>query len=254
MSLETGITLYTISASHFCEKVRWTLDHKGIPFEEVAWVPILHLTTVRKLKVAKTSLPVIQYGDKSIQESFEIMKWLEQQRPTPALFPKKSAQEKTIAELDEKFNQIGAHLRRVVYWILLSYRKESIQALGHDVVGWQKTLLPWLFPMLRIGIKKGLNIHADSYQRSMGKVKQGLDFIEEQLNGSKYLVADRFTAADLSAASLLAPLSLPDEHPVYSKLAIPEKFFEEIASIREHPTLRWVHQIYRQHRRTVSKL
>ncbi|MHB8744867.1 MAG: glutathione S-transferase N-terminal domain-containing protein, partial [Sulfuricaulis sp.] len=44
--------------SHFCEKARWALDYKGIPFEAVAILPGFHRITVRKY-ARDSSVPVL---------------------------------------------------------------------------------------------------------------------------------------------------------------------------------------------------
>ena len=52
--------------SHYCEKARWALDFKGIPFEAVAVMPGLHMLTIR-LYAPDTAVPVLLTGKKSFK-------------------------------------------------------------------------------------------------------------------------------------------------------------------------------------------
>ena len=73
--------LVTIEASHYCEKARWALDYKGIPFEPVAILPGLHMITVRRY-AADTSVPVLLSEPLAVQGSSEIIDYLERQHPS----------------------------------------------------------------------------------------------------------------------------------------------------------------------------
>ena len=67
-------------------------------------------------------------------------------------------------------------------------------------------------------------------------------------DGRRYLVGDRFTRADLTAASLLAPLVIPMEHPRYPKLDLPDSMSAYIQELKDRPAINWVRGIYREHR------
>ncbi len=54
--------------SHFCEKARWALDYKGIPFEAVAILPGFHRITVRKY-ARDSAVPVLLTDDGAVQGS-----------------------------------------------------------------------------------------------------------------------------------------------------------------------------------------
>ena len=72
--------------SHYCEKARWALDYKGIPFERVALLPGFHMRTVRRY-APKTSVPVMLSDSDVVQGSSEIIDYLDEHFPEPQLTP-----------------------------------------------------------------------------------------------------------------------------------------------------------------------
>ncbi len=77
-----------------------------------------------------------------------------------------------------------------------------------------------------------------------------LDWMDEQLSdGRPYLLGDKFSRADITAASLLSPITIPDKHPVYEKENIPPLMLQDIEKWKDRPSINWVRKIYNQHRR-----
>lgn len=69
--------------SHYCEKARWALDHKGLAFAEVPLMPGFHMSTVRRY-ASDTCVPVLLNDGMAVQGSSEIIDYLEQQFPSRA--------------------------------------------------------------------------------------------------------------------------------------------------------------------------
>jgi glutathione S-transferase len=61
-------------------------------------------------------------------------------------------------------------------------------------------------------------------------------------------VGDRFSRADVTAASLLAPLALPAEHPTYEVIVLPPGVAADRDAWLSRPIVSWVREIYRKHR------
>lgn len=57
------IKLYQFAFSHFCEKARWALDYKSIPYTPVNLLPGLRIKPIRKL-APKTCMPVLVDGER----------------------------------------------------------------------------------------------------------------------------------------------------------------------------------------------
>jgi glutathione S-transferase len=80
------------------------------------------------------------------------------------------------------------------------------------------------------------------------KVTGALDRIAAELQPSGYLVGDRFSVADLTAAALFSPLVMPPEHPYPPAEPPPRSLMEFRDSLASHPAFAWVAEMYRRHR------
>jgi len=86
-------------------------------------------------------------------------------------------------------------------------------------------------------------------QESRDITEGELDWVDELLSGGrKYLVGAEFSRADIAAASLLAPLALPAEHPTYGAIEHPPNMAALVAGWEHRPSITWVRNIYAQHR------
>ena len=98
------------------------------------------------------------------------------------------------------------------------------------------------FAGLRYGVKS-----PEAAELARGKVLAALDRLEAELDGDEYLVGDRFSVADLTAAALLYPLALP---PGGTALSTPPAGYERFrAPLADRPGYRWVEEMFRRHRR-----
>jgi glutathione S-transferase len=87
-----------------------------------------------------------------------------------------------------------------------------------------------------------------SVQTAHGEVLAAMDRIEAELQPSGYLVGDRFSVADLTAAALFTPLIAPPCRPY-----MPATFPAALQPLRDELTARrggrWIHEMYERHRR-----
>jgi glutathione S-transferase len=80
---------------------------------------------------------------------------------------------------------------------------------------WEKSLLKVARPFAVRFLKRGLKIDDVGKERSQKKIDETFERVGDVLrDGRRYLTGDRFTVADLTFASLCAPILLPAEHPV----------------------------------------
>ncbi len=86
----------------------------------------------------------------------------------------------------------------------------------------------------------------DKAQQARQRTLAALDRLESQLDGREYLVADRFTVADLTAAALFYPLVLPPEGPL--QLDPPAAVAEFRNDVAQRPGYRWVETMFARHR------
>ena len=64
-----ALKLYQFAISHYCEKIRWALDYKGLNHVTVSLLPGQHVKTVRKLTGKASSVPVLDHDGQIVQGS-----------------------------------------------------------------------------------------------------------------------------------------------------------------------------------------
>ena len=248
--VETRPVLWQLQISHYNEKVRWALDYKRIPHTRRSMMPGAHRLITKRLAGIDTS-PVMQFDDGAVGDSTAILQALEERYPKPPLMPANPVDRDRALELEDYFDeQLGPHIRRAIYWELLPYPDVVMPLFTEGATGANKAMLKATFPVLRVGMRRVMNIYEEPSARSRAKSIEALDRLEAELDGNEYLVADRFSVADLTAASLFYPLALPPEFPYPSPKweDLPEGAREFLGELRERPGARWVGEMYRRHR------
>jgi glutathione S-transferase len=239
----TQARLYTLSPSHFCERARWGLDHAQIPFEEVRWAVGLHVPLAKRLAPA-TSLPILDTGSAVIQGSGTVLDWTGLAGGDP--------------DLEGRFEQrIGPLVRRYIYSATLHNRRSGIRELLLDgVPATQKVLGTLMWPVTRRLMRAGMNTRPELVPRLERELEAELDWFEARLGSRDHLDGDGLGRADITAASLLAPLARPEACPLYRRARLPSAVEATVRRWSERPSMRWVMQTYAEHRnrRAVHKL
>ena len=98
------------------------------------------------------------------------------------------------------------------------------------------------------------DITPEAASESRSKLECELDWLDSKLSdGRFYLTGDRFSRADLTAASLLAPFARPREMPVFHQMSFPDALAADFEHWRDRPVMRWVVTQYQTHRAPRSK-
>ena len=94
-----------------------------------------------------------------------------------------------------------------------------------------------------------MDLGPEQRKESRRIVEGELDWFDGLLSdGRRFLLGERFSRADMTAASLLAPLALPKEHPTYGMLDLPPLARADLARWSLRPAMAWVREIYSAHR------
>ena len=80
------IKLYQFPISHYCEKIRWVLDYKSLDYEITNLLVGRHRDVTLKL-APKSAVPVLVHDDVAVQNSSDIVTYLETTFPDPSLTP-----------------------------------------------------------------------------------------------------------------------------------------------------------------------
>jgi glutathione S-transferase len=247
---ETRPVLWQLQISHYNEKVRWALDYKRIPHARRSVLPGIHILIAKHLAGIETT-PVLTLNGESIGDSSAILATIEERWPEPPLMPENALQRRRALRLEEFFDEeLGPHIRRALYWELLTRPDLVVPLFTNGQTAAARALVHGSFPVLKVGMRKKMNIHEDPSARSREKTLAALDVLEKELDDRDYLVGDSFTLADLTAASLFYPLAQPPEYPYPSvdHADLPESAQEFMAAVRDRRGVHWVAEMYRRHR------
>src|SRR2546427_13232314 len=104
------------------------------------------------------------------------------------------------------------------------------------------------FPMISVVMRKRMRIDEAGVEVSRKKTFAALDRLERELQPSGYLVGDRFSVADLTAAALFYPLVQPPEFPYPWRRPLPAWLAEYRAALAGRAAFQWVGEMYKHHR------
>jgi glutathione S-transferase len=251
LASDTRPVLWQLQISHYNEKVRWALDYKRIPHTRRSTLPGMHRLIAKRLAGIYTT-PVMTIDGEAIGDSSAILAAIEERWPEPPLLPENALQRRRALRLEEFFDeQLGPHIRRALYWELLQ-RPDLVRPLftnGQTAGG--RALIHAGFPMLRVAMRRLMNIREDPAARSRQKTVEALDVLEKELGDREYLVGNSFTLADLTAAALFYPLAGPPPeypYPTVRPAEVSDSAAAFIESMADRRGAHWVADMYRRHR------
>lgn len=240
------ITLYQFPISHYCEKARWALDYKGVPYRIKNLLPGQHIKFVRSV-APKSHVPVLEADGEYVQQSAGIISWLDQHYPNKPLTPEDpELREQALAWERFADEELGDHVRRWAYFTLLEHPKVVLPALTAGAPLLAKPLFRILFPKVRELMKRVMKIYPEPAQHSATMLDSGLAKLEEQLQGRKFLVGDQFSRADLAVSAMLAPFLMPPQYGVKWPARAPEPLQSWVDARADK--LVWAEKIYQQYR------
>jgi glutathione S-transferase len=240
--------LWQYSFSNFNEKARWALDFKGIHHRRHSLMP--GAPRAMWFSRGDGTLPVLDLDGERIVDSTAIITALEERQPEPSLYPPDPEERRRALELEDFFDENAGHdMRRVGFWELRDNVGYGVSFMTTDQPKARRAVgragLRIAFPVVWRYMSARYKFTEKAVERSRGTLIAALDRIESERAGRNYLVGERFTIADLTAASLLYPLVWPPEF----QYEVPEppgwKFLEPH---RHHPALDWIRETWRRHR------
>jgi glutathione S-transferase len=197
---------------------------------------------------AQRRLPVLQLDGRRIGDSTAIIAALEQYAPDPPLYPADAGDRARALELEDWFDeQLAPALRRFVWHHTLPDTDAVVASLFTKRSPARERFLRATAPVMRIGVRRDYDVTERSAERARNEIVAAMDRVEAELQPSGYLVGDRFSVADLTAAALFTPVLAPPERPYAPRtLAAPVLELREELSAR--PGGEWVREMYRRHR------
>ena len=185
-----------------------------------------------------------------MSDSTKIAYYLEKYYPDQPLLPKAGDARARVIELEQQFDRYGVHVRRWVYGQILD-RSEVMTALVGDC-GLPGPLERLAKPLVREAIRRGYAINPQRVMRSEQRVEEALVLLESELKKGQgqYLVGDRFSLADITAASMLAPLISPQGSPwdLFDETTLSPTLRKQMENWRARPAGKWLLAMYAQDR------
>ena len=227
--------LVTIPISHYCERARWALDLAQVDYDEAQHLQFFGWIAAWRVGRRKT-VPVFVHEGGALADSQEIVQWASA-RMGDLLYPPDCRAD--VEALDQELaGKYGDATRRIAYaWFFrnldacLAYNFGAAPPLQVGVMRFGRPLA------VRFAARY-VGVGPDALGRTHEVVHRTLDALAERCkDGRKYLCGDRFTAADLTFASLSGPSVLPPRYgmPLPPIEVLDEPARQWIQTMREHP-------------------
>jgi glutathione S-transferase len=241
--------LHHLKVSHYNEKVRWALDYKGIPHIRRAAIPGRHRKLAEELTGGKT-FPVLVENGYAIGDSSRIIAHLEDRHPSPPLYPKELGERRRAVDLEDFFDEeLGPHSRLLLVHHTLPEAGLFLRVFVPGASGTRLALARAQFPLMRPRIRQMFGIDYDAVSHALHKLHAACERFRRELQPNGYLVGDDFSVADLTVASLVAPIVAPRDFP-YPQ---PQGDHPRVEPLRdvldEYGLLDWTRDMYTRKRR-----
>lgn len=248
--META-TLITLPVSHYCEKVRWALDHLAIPYKEAAYAPAFHRKATGKH--GGTTVPVLAHAGNSMQDSSDILNYLNGLADNQPLYTSNEQQRAEILALEALFDaELGTSVRRWAYSLLLSEPKLLRKIWSTKVPFWQGLVVPFIIPRAQKLIRKMYRADESATDEALAQVDSVFNKVETIIaDGREFLVGDALSAADITFAALAAPILLPPQCPATMPALeeLPQAMQCVVNDYRARPAGQFVLNLYANHRK-----
>ncbi|MCS6815374.1 MAG: glutathione S-transferase family protein [Cyanobacteria bacterium] len=210
--------LLQFSTSHYCRKARLALGYKQLAYQVQNLTPGLHALRLKPI-TGTTTLPVLlpelPGHPVAIADSTRILAFLETLQPIPPLLPDDPQLQRRARILEDWLDESIGTATRFVYY---HFRANEGRYLDTS-------------PFNRLVIQvvcRQYGIYPATVSLARDRLDQALAFLADQWQ-APYLVGDRLSIADITAAALLSPLALiPSYRQQYSWL------WERIIHIHSH--------------------
>ena len=243
--------LVTIPLSHYCEKARWGLDRAGLPYVEAPHPPLLHMAATRRH--GGRTVPILVGPALRLLDSTAILRHADATVGGDLLYPREAGPrlevERWVTEFD---SALGPQTRRWAYAQLMP----ELPLLRHlwssgGVPALEAALAGPLARVTRGIVRKAYRTTPDGGQRALEKVGAIFSQVSERLGADRrFLVGERFTAADLTFAALAAPVLLPREcraaQPQFE--ALPAAMRAQIQRLRDTVAGRYALRLFARER------
>lgn len=250
---DTKPTLWQLEISHYSEKARWALAHKGVAHRRRSPLPGTHIAAAFALtRGSETTFPILRLEGRTIGDSSAIVAALEQRFPDPPLYPADPEQRRRALELEEFFDEeLGPYARLLPFHELVNEPEMFAEVASQAVpgpLGKAKGFIGFYartYTSLRFGVR-----NEAAAETAREKIVAAMDRLDAELaaGDGEYLVGESFSVADLTAASIFYPVVGPEGGPLPPDTPTPPAFERFRDGLRDRPGFAWVEEMFRRHR------
>jgi len=246
--------LWQIRVSMYPEKARWALDYKRVPHIRHSLLPGPHALQLLP-RFGQKAMPILRHQGRVLKCSAAVLDYVEQTWPDPPLVPAEPAQRQRALEIEQWFDDtIGPALRRAAFHEWLPHTEYAARLFATGLPEWRQRLYVRAFPGIRAVMRADMRITAAGAEAGRAVTAEALDFVARHSAQTGFLVGDRFSIADLTAATVLFPTCLPPQYPVAMPEPRPEGLQRWLERWRGHAGCDYVLRIYREHRGTSAAI
>jgi glutathione S-transferase len=248
MSNAKPLRMLTFGPMIDSELSRFLLWRYALPFHEerhiFGWASVLAL-----LHGGTGRIPLIYgsgvklTGPRAIIDYYE-MRCKASQVLLPAQEPLRSRVEADWASFN---GELAAYTAKIAYFYLLPHRDILLEPFVRGIPSLEAKLTPTLYPALRSIFTLLLGLRPAVVADSLEQAKRIVDGADRRISdGRRFLCGDEVTLSDLSFATALAPLLLPDGYtaPIPPYEQMPADLRQVIDAFRQRPSSALVSRIY----------
>jgi glutathione S-transferase len=240
--------LWHFPFSHFNEKVRWALDHKGWPHRRHALAPGFHVPRALRL-TGQTATPILRVDGRVLHDSTRIIAFIEAERRDPPLYPESAKERERALEVEDHFDEhVGDEVRRFFYDCYARDPRSCASMSTVDTSGRTRRAYQLMMPIMRRVLHLKMDLSEERAVRARHLLPSFFDEVARRRSPSGYLVGSTFTIADLTAAAMLSIIVAPEQFPYALPEPIPEPLLEMRQRLANHEGFLWVREIYARHR------
>jgi glutathione S-transferase len=203
------LELYQFELSHYCEKIRFILDYKGLPYRKIEVTPGIGQLDLFRLS-GQRQVPVLKDGAEVIADSTAIALYLDQKYPDRPILPTDARQRALCLLMEEWADEsIGPNSRKVM---LGAFNQDPIfrsAVLPASAPSFLKTLVEAVPGEALSVLGTGVGLGPDAIKTAQKAMQQNLESLSTLLLESPYLITDHPTLADFAVAALTLYVKFP---------------------------------------------
>jgi glutathione S-transferase len=206
--------LYALPGSHPCACVEEAMRMKGMSWDRVDLIPVLH-KPVQRLRFGQGTVPGLELDGERIVGSRRIARRLDELRPDPPLYPSEPEKRAAVEELERWGDEVFQQVARRLTWATLRHAPELSMTYTEG------SNMPVPAPMAKASAPLVVRLSAagngandDSARRDLAGLPGHLDRVDAAI-ADGVLGGDPPNAADLQiASSVRLLLTLGDVRPL----------------------------------------